>query len=79
MTLKDPLSYMRITRPIRSTKCTHIQCFDAKWWIEGNSQHPQFLCPLCNKALLFEDLIVDGYVRSGEDVSANKQILPEHS
>lgn len=60
MTLKDPLSYMRITRPVRSTLCSHIQCFDAKWWIESNAQHPQFLCPLCNKSLNFDDMIVDG-------------------
>lgn len=60
LSLKDPLAYMRISRPVRSTKCTHIQCFDPKWWIEGNAQHPQFLCPLCNKALQFDDLIIDG-------------------
>ncbi|ORX37448.1 hypothetical protein BD324DRAFT_450942 [Kockovaella imperatae] len=61
MTLKDPLSYMRITRPIRSSKCSHIQCFDATWWIESNFTHPMWQCPLCNKELQFEDLIVDGY------------------
>ncbi|KAK4689486.1 hypothetical protein P7C73_g627, partial [Tremellales sp. Uapishka_1] len=64
MTLKDPLAYTRITTPIRSSKCTHLQCFDAYWWLEGNSQHPQFLCPLCNKELQFDDLIIDGYVSS---------------
>ncbi|WVF70628.1 hypothetical protein IAT40_005421 [Kwoniella sp. CBS 6097] len=64
MSLKDPLSYMRITRPVRSSKCTHMQCFDATWWVESNSQHPQWLCPLCNKELQFPDLIVDGYFLS---------------
>ncbi|OCF32849.1 hypothetical protein I316_05485 [Kwoniella heveanensis BCC8398] len=64
MSLKDPLSYMRITRPVRSSKCTHMQCFDATWWVESNTQHPQWLCPLCNKELQFPDLIVDGYVLS---------------
>lgn len=53
---------MRITRPIRSLKCTHIQCFDAYWWIESNNQHPQWLCPLCSRELQFDDLMVDGYV-----------------
>ncbi|WVQ97301.1 hypothetical protein IAU59_004412 [Kwoniella sp. CBS 9459] len=64
MSLKDPLSYMRITRPVRSSRCTHMQCFDATWWVESNAQHPQWLCPLCNKELQFPDLIVDGYVLS---------------
>nr|ADE10062.1 MIZ [Tremella fuciformis] len=64
MSLKDPLSMMRITRPIRSSKCSHMQCFDATWWIENNAVHPQWLCPLCSKALVFDDLIVDGYFLS---------------
>ncbi|WWD17629.1 hypothetical protein CI109_102070 [Kwoniella shandongensis] len=64
MSLKDPLSYMRIARPVRSSKCTHIQCFDAQWWIESNAQHPQWLCPHCSRELKFPDLIVDGYVMS---------------
>lgn len=38
-----------------------MQCFDATWWIENNATHPQWLCPLCSKALAFDDLIVDGY------------------
>lgn len=51
---------MRMTRPIRSSKCGHIQCFDATWWIESNAVHPQWLCPHCSKELRFDDLIVDG-------------------
>ncbi|ORY23366.1 hypothetical protein BCR39DRAFT_549475 [Naematelia encephala] len=61
MSLRDPLSYTRITCPIRSSKCRHIQCFDATWWIESNVNHPQWLCPKCHKELVFDDLIVDGY------------------
>lgn len=61
MSLKDPLSYMRLARPVRSTRCTHLQCFEAKWWISGNEKHPQWLCPLCNHELRFDELIVDGY------------------
>ncbi|WVQ82518.1 hypothetical protein IAT38_004647 [Cryptococcus sp. DSM 104549] len=64
MSIKDPLSYMRISRPVRSSKCSHVQCFDPQWWIESNAAHPQWLCPHCNKELNFDDLIVDGYVQS---------------
>lgn len=73
MMLKDPvrirlgptvltaqLAYMRITLPIRSTKCPHVQCFDAYWWLESNVNTPQFLCPLCTKELKWDELFIDG-------------------
>lgn len=72
MSLKDPLSYMRLVRPIRSTRCSHLQCFEAKWWIIGNEKHPQWLCPLCNRALRFDELIVDGYSLDILDVVPEK-------
>lgn len=52
---------MRLERPVRSTKCSHLQCFEAKWWISQNIKHPQWLCPLCNRELRFDELIVDGF------------------
>ncbi|ODN78029.1 hypothetical protein L202_05113 [Cryptococcus amylolentus CBS 6039] len=64
LSLKDPLSYMRISRPVRSKKCSHLQCFEAQWWVESNATHPQWLCPHCSKELFFDDLIIDGYVSS---------------
>ncbi|BEI93876.1 uncharacterized protein CcaverHIS019_0603350 [Cutaneotrichosporon cavernicola] len=64
LSLKDPLSGMRITKPVRSRKCSHLQCFDAKWWLESNKSHPQWLCPHCSKELDFEDVICDGYFLS---------------
>ncbi|WVR06101.1 hypothetical protein IAU60_003130 [Kwoniella sp. DSM 27419] len=64
MSLKDPLAYMRITRPVRSSKCRHLICFDARWWIESNAQHPQWLCPHCGQQLRFPELIVDGFFLS---------------
>jgi hypothetical protein len=72
MSLKDPLSYMRLVRPVRSTRCSHLQCFEAKWWIIGNEKHPQWLCPLCNRALRFDELIVDGYSLDILDVVPEK-------
>lgn len=64
LSLKDPLSGMRITKPIRSSKCSHLQCFDARWWLESNRSHPQWHCPHCNKELKFGDIICDGYFLS---------------
>lgn len=72
MSLKDPLSYMRLVRPVRSSKCSHLQCFEAKWWIVGNEKHPQWLCPLCNRALRIDELIVDGFSLDILDVVPEK-------
>lgn len=63
---------MRMERPIRSTKCSHLQCFEAKWWISQNIKHPQWLCPLCNRELRFDELIVDGFTLDILDVVPEK-------
>ncbi|KAJ7839121.1 PINIT domain-containing protein [Mycena olivaceomarginata] len=50
MLLKCPLSFMRITTPCRSAKCTHSQCFDAT-----------SLCPVCENVIDWRELIIDGF------------------
>lgn len=55
---------MRISKPVRSSKCSHLQCFDARWWLEANKSHPQWLCPHCSKELKFDEIICDGYFLS---------------
>ncbi|KAF8213099.1 PINIT domain-containing protein [Mycena galopus ATCC 62051] len=62
MSLKCPLSYMRVNTPCRSRKCTHSQCFDATSWYSVMEQTTTWLCPVCERALDPKDLIVDGYV-----------------
>ncbi|SNX85298.1 related to SIZ1 - E3-like factor in the SUMO pathway [Melanopsichium pennsylvanicum] len=62
MSLKCPLSYMRITTPCRSTHCSHVQCFDAESFFSVNEQSPSWACPVCNKTIKVEDLLMDGYV-----------------
>ncbi|KAI0695175.1 PINIT domain-containing protein [Cytidiella melzeri] len=61
MSLKCPLSYTRITTPCRSIKCVHSQCFDALSWFSVMEQTTTWLCPVCEKVLSSEELIVDGY------------------
>ncbi|QLI68745.1 E3 SUMO-protein ligase pli1 [Metarhizium brunneum] len=68
LSLKCPLSYMRLDVPCRSLSCTHIQCFDATSYLQLQEQGPQWLCPICNKSAPFEQLAVDEYVR---DILAN--------
>ncbi|KAF2765969.1 hypothetical protein EJ03DRAFT_194201 [Teratosphaeria nubilosa] len=61
MSLKDPISIVRITLPVRGTVCTHNQCFDGRMFLEMMEQAPQWNCPTCNKTLSFQSLCVDKY------------------
>ncbi|KAI0651937.1 PINIT domain-containing protein [Trametes meyenii] len=61
MSLKCPLSYMRIATPCRSSTCVHPQCFDALSWYSVMEQTTTWMCPVCEKVLNVEDLIIDGY------------------
>lgn len=62
MSLKCPLSTLRITTPCRSTVCTHNQCFDALSFLQLQQQAPTWTCPVCNKIVSFEALEIDQYV-----------------
>lgn len=61
MSLKDPISTVRISLPVRSSHCTHNQCFDGRMFLELQEQAPQWNCPVCNKHVSFESLCVDKY------------------
>ncbi|KAK3676443.1 E3 SUMO-protein ligase pli1 [Recurvomyces mirabilis] len=61
MSLRDPVSTVRITLPVRSTVCAHTQCFDGAMFMQLVEQAPQWNCPVCNKVLQFKDLCVDKY------------------
>ncbi|KAI1521010.1 PINIT domain containing protein [Pyrenophora tritici-repentis] len=62
MSLKDPISTLRIVTPCRSTVCTHNQCFDADSFLQLQEQAPTWTCPICNKTISYEALAVDQYV-----------------
>ena len=62
LSLKCPLSTLRIDVPSRSAICTHNQCFDATSFLQLQEQAPTWTCPICNKIVNFEHLQVDQYV-----------------
>lgn len=62
MSLKDPISTLRIKTPCRSTLCTHNQCFDAESFLQLQEQAPTWTCPICSKTISYEGLAVDQYV-----------------
>ena len=59
MSLKCPLSTLRIDVPCRSSVCSHNQCFDATSFLQLQEQAPTWTCPVCNKAAAYEHLQVD--------------------
>ncbi|KAI0322662.1 PINIT domain-containing protein [Amylostereum chailletii] len=61
ISLKCPLSYMRITTPARSSQCVHPSCFDAMSWYSVNEQTTTWNCPICEQVINHDELIVDGY------------------
>ncbi|KAH7345218.1 PINIT domain-containing protein [Rhizoctonia solani] len=61
MSLKCPASYIRINTPCRSSTCVHSQCFDAENWFSMMEQTTTWACPVCDKALNTEELIIDMY------------------
>ncbi|XP_050061659.1 E3 SUMO-protein ligase PIAS1-like isoform X5 [Aphis gossypii] len=61
LTLVCPLGLVRIKIPIKSIHCNHLQCFDAKTFILMNEKKETWLCPICNKLCLFDDLKIDSY------------------
>lgn len=64
LSLKCPLSTLRIDLPCRSIACKHNQCFDATSYLQLQEQGPTWLCPICNNPAVFENLAVDEYVKN---------------
>ncbi|KAI1378274.1 zf-MIZ-domain-containing protein [Hypoxylon crocopeplum] len=63
LSLLCPLSYKRMEIPCRGSSCNHIQCFDAKYFMQLQEQGPTWSCPICYKPTLFESLAIDEYVQ----------------
>ncbi|QRV76079.1 E3 SUMO-protein ligase pli1 [Ceratobasidium sp. AG-Ba] len=61
MSLKCPASYIRINTPCRSSTCVHPQCFDAENWFSMMEQTTTWMCPVCDRVLNTEELIIDMY------------------
>ncbi|KAI8048997.1 PINIT domain-containing protein [Syncephalis plumigaleata] len=75
VSLRCPLTHIRIRLPCRSRLCKHIQCFDGISFIELNAQTPTWQCPICNRIMTsWEELIWDAYFKQILDsTSTNDQ------
>ena len=61
VSLACPLGKMRMNAPCRVSTCDHLQCFDAQLYLQMNEKKPKWVCPVCNKPALMENLLVDGF------------------
>ncbi|CAL9730836.1 hypothetical protein MOUN0_K05226 [Monosporozyma unispora] len=62
MSLECPISGSVINVPIKSTKCLHIECFDAFWYFESQRQLENGRCPICSKSIKSDDLAVSEFI-----------------
>ncbi|GLH04161.1 Uncharacterized protein GBIM_09933 [Gryllus bimaculatus] len=61
VSLMCPLGKMRMTTPCKATSCYHLQCFDASLYLQMNERKPTWMCPVCDKPAIFDNLVIDGY------------------
>ena len=54
-----PITHRPIEYPGRGVACTHFQCFDLRSYIEKAYESNQWVCPVCQKDLIYENLRYD--------------------
>ena len=62
--LLDPLSFARMTVPVRSLQCAHVSCFDLQNFVELYKESDKRCCPVCNRSIRIKDLREDRFVLS---------------
>lgn len=62
VSLKCTITSKRIALPARGRDCKHIQCFDLEAYLALNCERGNWRCPVCNKPVLTEDLVIDQYM-----------------
>jgi hypothetical protein len=59
ISFKCPYALSRINHPVKSVKCTHDQCFDLLYFLEGKDGGGSFKCPVCSVSVEVGDLRID--------------------
>lgn len=59
VSLRCPLTVMRIKTPVRGQHCDHPQCIDLIGYIGFSESAGNWQCPVCMKPLPYPDLVVD--------------------
>eukprot|EP00731_Ephydatia_muelleri_P015760 Em0009g184a len=74
VSLLCPLGRMRMEHPCRSDQCSHLQCFDAKVYLQMNEKKARWVCPVCDKLARFETLVIDNLFLDICDVSPTDDV-----
>ncbi|CAI6372261.1 unnamed protein product [Macrosiphum euphorbiae] len=61
VSIKDPLSKLRMKLPARGVDCMHLECFDAIQFLKMNEQKQTWKCPLCRNKIKFENIVICEY------------------
>lgn len=62
VSLRCPISLARISRPIRSRHCIHLQCFDhSSLQVISRPQQTEYTCPICHSSCPVSSLCEDEY------------------
>ncbi|XP_065370331.1 E3 SUMO-protein ligase PIAS2 isoform X2 [Calliphora vicina] len=74
VSLNCPLGKMKMSIPCRASTCSHLQCFDASLFLQMNERKPTWNCPVCDKAAVYDNLVIDGYF---QEVLASNLLKPD--
>jgi len=75
ISLRCPLSFVRMVTPIRFKSCTHLQCIELTSWMAISKDRFSPTCPICNRSCIPSELIIDGFTQeilkeTSEDVDS---------
>lgn len=58
--LTCPVGKIRMITPCRPSTCDHLQCFDASLFLQMNEKKATWICPVCDRPALYDNLMIDG-------------------
>ncbi|CAG8638819.1 2335_t:CDS:2, partial [Paraglomus occultum] len=61
VSMKCPLSLLRIKEPVKGAKCRHVACFDLSSYLAVNRANQTWRCPDCHNKVYANDLRVDKF------------------
>lgn len=64
VTMQCPLSHRRVSTPVRSERCRHVECFDLDSYLQlaRSTRFPRWQCPKCNAPARPSQLQIDPWM-----------------
>ncbi|KAJ3278870.1 hypothetical protein HDU76_009712, partial [Blyttiomyces sp. JEL0837] len=62
ISLKCPLSHLRVSTPVRAKNCKHHNCFDLQSWLSVAAKGFDYSCPICQDYIDEADLVLDKFI-----------------